>query len=48
MANTHSSDVIRMNRKITVPTALTPATDQKSVSRIAQITESEVLAWDAG
>lgn len=47
-ANTLSNDAIRMNRKIIVPTSLTPARGQKSLSLIAHITDSEVLAQDAG
>ena len=48
LANTHSNDVIRTNRKVTVPTSLTLALGQKSVSHTAQITDSEMLAQDPG
>lgn len=48
MANTHSNDVIRMNGKVTVPTSLTRAMGQKSMSHIAQTTDSEMLAQDTG
>lgn len=41
VANTHSNDGIRMNRKITMPTSLTLAMDQKSVSLGVQIADSE-------
>ena len=48
VANTHSNDVIRTNRKVTVPTSLTLAMGQKSMSHIAQITDSEMLVQDTG